>query len=400
MEKKKDNVVATVLQILSISMMAGMGTMINPIMQKLIDMYPAVPVATVRMLSTICSLLGICVSLPLSALFGKKLKFKPIMMLSAVLTMCGALPLLFDPVPFWSIMLSRVLVGVGFGLVTLRNACIRKMFAGDDAKIALWIGLTNCIVNIMSSALQPISGLLGDVDIKYTFWLYFIAVVPLILNILFFKEPESAIEEVNEGTKAPRGKINPKIFLFSAIVIFGTLISFPIFTGMATLITSRGIGEAAISGTVTSMYSVGSMIGSLAYPIQNKTFKRMGIALDMFALALGFGLIVLAQNVFVAIVGAFLCGVGFTCFSLSFVKFAGDVSDDSTRTFASTLLTTSISIGSFFSSYWINAANKIGSVFTFLPTDAERTYMVGTILYVVLGIVFTLVNVYPKETQK
>lgn len=179
-----------------------------------------------------------------------------------------------------------------------------------------------------------------------------------------------------------------------------TLFSFPIFTGMSTLITSRGIGEAAVSGTVTSMYSMGSMVGSLVYPVQNSKFSRFGIALDALLLAAGFGLIVIAQNAFVAIIGAFLCGVGFTCQSLSHTKWAGDVSDATTRTFASTLLTTSISIGSFCSSYWMIAANKLGSAFAFLPTDAERTYLLATILFAVIAVIMFIRDPRPNKNDK
>ena len=243
-----------------------------------------------------------------------------------------------------------------------------------------------------------IKGALGDIDVKYAFVVYAIAIIPLLINTFILKEPESGTKE--ETKSAPMGKINPKIFIYSVIVIFGTLISFPIFTGMSTLITSRGIGEAAVSGTVTSFYTIGQVLGSAVFgTLLAKLGKRL-VSIDLGTVAVGFALIVLAQNAFVAMAGAFLCGFGFIEFSLIYLKWAGDVSDESTKTFASTLLSTSISIGSFFSTYWIIAANKMGSAFTFLQTDAERTYLVAAILFAALAFLFLVWDTSPKEENK
>ena len=101
--------------------------------------------------------------------------------------MCGALPAFFEAPTFGIVMASRVLVGIGFGLVTLRNACIRKMFAGDDKKAAAWLGITNALVTLTSSIMSPISGALADISLKYAYLLYFAAALPFLLNILFFK---------------------------------------------------------------------------------------------------------------------------------------------------------------------------------------------------------------------
>lgn len=395
---KKGSSFLQFVTIIGLALCAGIGSSINPIIQKLIDMYPETPVSTVRTLSTIVSLMGVCISLPLTLFFGKKIKFKPFMILAAVFTLGGMLPFFVPNPSFGVIMLSRILVGIGFGFVTLRNACIRKIYADDPVAMAKYLGFASSFVALSSAVASPIVGALGDIDVKYAFVVYAIAIIPLLINTFILKEPESGTKE--ETKSAPMGKINPKIFIYSVIVIFGTLISFPIFTGMSTLITSRGIGEAAVSGTVTSFYTIGQVLGSAVFgTLLAKLGKRL-VSIDLGTVAVGFALIVLAQNAFVAMAGAFLCGFGFIEFSLIYLKWAGDVSDESTKTFASTLLTTSISIGSFFSSYWMMAANKLGSAFAFLPTDAERTYLLATILFAVIAVIMFIRDPRPNKNNK
>lgn len=401
MTTKKRSEAWTFITILGLVLCAGLGTLINPCMQKLIEQYPDTPVSTVRMLSTICSLEGVLISLPLTFFFGKRIRFKPLMVLAPAFTLCGMIPFFIPNPPFAVVFLSRALVGVGFGLVTLRNACIRKMFADDPVKMAKWLGLASSIVTAASTLASPISGALGDISLRLHYLLYGIASIPLLINIFVFQEPadEAPAAEASKAEKAPRGKLSPKVLLYSLLVVLMTLFSFPIFTGMSTLIQARGLGAAAISGTVTACYSLGQVVGSALFAaLLNKVKSRL-VSIDLLVVSIGFGLIVLAQNVFVAMIGAFLTGFGFIEFTLILMKWAGDISDKSTVTFATTLLTTSISIGSFFSTYWITAANKLGSGFSFLSTDAERTYMLATILFAATAILLFLFNVAPKQHE-
>ena len=109
---------------IGLGLCAGTGTAVSPIMQKMIDAYPDIAVSTVRMTNTIPSLLGVCVSIPLSAIFGARLKFKPLFIVGSLLFLGGMLPAFSANVSFVTVMISRIFVGVGFGIMTLRNACL------------------------------------------------------------------------------------------------------------------------------------------------------------------------------------------------------------------------------------------------------------------------------------
>lgn len=69
------------------------------------------------------------------------------MILSALFTLCGIIPAFIQNPSFAIIMVSRVCVGIGFALATLRNAAIRKMFGNDPVKLATWLGFAQGFVN-------------------------------------------------------------------------------------------------------------------------------------------------------------------------------------------------------------------------------------------------------------
>lgn len=396
---KKDNKMLTFLTVAGLCLSVNISLMINPILQKLIELYPDVSVTTVRSLSTITTVLDLCLSVPISLVLGRRLKYKPVMILSALFTLLGVCPAFVENPPFWFLMVCQIMVGIGFGLGSLRNACVNKMFAGDPGKTATWLGIMMGMCNVVSIVVQPVAGMLADIQVRYAYFVHLLALVPLAINIFVFSEPEEPERATDEpsGQKAQSRSVPGRVYFYAVVSVLITAFSFPVFTGMATLVTSRGIGAAAVAGTITSMYSIGCASSSFLFGLHSRLSERYGLAIDNLILALGFGLITLAQNQLTAMAGAFLCGVGFIFSSLFLIKWAGEASNANARAFSSTLLTTSMSIGAFFSTYWINLSNKLGSVFTFLETDAERTYMLAVILFVLIALIMAVIDPRPKK---
>lgn len=384
------------VQIFSFALLSGMTTAISPLMQMLIEHYHDVPVTSVRMLSTVISLCGMCVSVPLSLFFGKRIKFKPLLTFGACLFLLGSLPYFVPDPSFGLVMFSRICVGTGFGFCALRNACVRRMFAGDDAAIARWLGILNATVSTVSTLLGPITGALAD---RFTLWhgfsIYLLAAVSLILLTVVFKEPGEEKDDRPQGKSSDR--IAPAVFRFAGVCALTTLLEYPIFTLSSTLASVRGWGGAAVGGSIISCFSLGGIIGSFFYPVQNRRIPRYGLAMDYVILCCGFGIMITAPAAPVAMVGVALLGFGFTNQMLSNTKWAGDSTPASTRTFASTLMAVSVSLGSFSSTFWIPLVVRLASVFPFLHSEPEKVYFVSILIYVVMAAVFFIFDPRPKK---
>ncbi|MBQ6260506.1 MAG: hypothetical protein IJK59_04590, partial [Firmicutes bacterium] len=75
----------------------------------------------------------------------------------------------------------------------------------------------------------------------------------------------------------------------------------------------------------------------------------------------------------------------------------GDSTPASTRTFASTLMAVSVSLGSFSSTFWIPLVVRLASVFPFLHSEPEKVYFVSILIYIVMATVFFIFDPRPKK---
>ncbi len=399
---KNKNFFYNFIQIFSFALISGMTTAISPLMHMLTEHYSGVSVTAVRMLSSVVSLCGICVSVPLTLFFGKRLRFKPLLTLGACLFLLGSLPFFVPDPPFAVVMLSRVCVGVGFGFCALRNACVRRMFAGDDRAIAGWLGIMNATVSIVGVLLGPAAGALADrFGLFHGFLVYLLASISLILITLVFREPqeEPADKLPSDGGRKSRDRIPPAVFRFAGVCALTTFLEYPIFTLSSTLAAVRGWGGAAVGGSILSLFSLGGMAGSLFYPVQNSRLPRYGLAIDYLLLTCGFSLMILAPAAAVAMTGAFMLGFGFTNQMLSNTKWAGDAATPATRTFASTLLPVSVSLGSFMSTFWIPVVSRLTAGLSFLRSEPERVYFFSILVYAAFAAVFFVFDPRPGSRR-
>ena len=393
----------------TMAMISGLGLMgsfnlaVNSIMQLLIDKYPEVPVVWVRSVSTLPSTVQLVGSLLFSVFLTKRTKIKPRMILAALFILSGGIPYFF-PDSFAVLFITSFTSAVGISLCLLRTACVNKAVNYDVKQFALWIGFIQAVETAAPIVLTPIAGFLGDLDIKYSFTLYFLAVIPLICYVFFFKEPEIDEEQIRQEelengktTLLQRIKVNPRVVFYVIQVGFVTLVSFSLFTAMATFIDARGLGGAGVSGTVISIYKLGTFLGSLLFGFLDKKFDRYGDTLAFALFAVGFGIIIASHTLPLVLIGAVMCGIAFIWNYLLCIKWSGQVSSDETRAFAVTLQTASAQIGIIFSTYYIALTDKIASALTFLKSDAERSFMVSTIIFVILFVLSLIIDPRPKK---
>ena len=401
MESKQEmSKAGLVLTLIAIGFAGGVSSYINPIMQKLIELYPEVSVSSVRMLSTVISLMSIFVSLPITIFIGDRVKYRTAMIIAAVCTACGGLAFFFDKMPFGLLFATRVIMGVGSSLCILRNAMWSKIFAGEAAVLAAWMGYQNVVFNVLNISLPTVSGLLGDRNLRYPHALCFLALPSILVFLFFLKVPNDGKAE-GTGEKKQGFQVTWKVIFYTLNILFVTLASFAIFTGVSTYVQARGFGEAAVAGTITSMYNVGCLAGSLTNGWYTKHMKsRFTIVAAMALMTLSFALIVIAPNVFISYMGAFICGVGFTYNMLTNVVWAGAAAPEGSKSFAITLTTIGVYFGSFLSTFWITFSNAVGSVFTFLSTDAERSYMVSMFAFAVFTVIALLYDSRPDSVKE
>lgn len=386
------------LIVFGLSFMYGSTVFLNPAMQLLIEAFPNESTASVRMISSLSSIFGVIVSLGLTSIFGSKLKHKPVAIAGALLTIIGgAGPFFFGNTTLQGMYTWRVIYGIGIGCVTVKNATIRRLFT-NLSESAKYLGVSMAVVNVTAFTGQIISGFLADIDWKYCFLLNALGVIPLIINTLVLQEPEPE-EPAAANTRQPRGKLDPRAFLYMAMMVISTLWLNPVLSGTATLISERNLGTAAIAGTVVSMYTLGNAITSSFFGAIYKKMQKYGYPICTVGVVIGLALMVFGQNIFVIGLGVFCCGAFSNVKRCFLMQWAGDVCEGAAKTFASTMLMTGLSFGSFLSVYWITISDILCSGLTMFQTEITRSYALGCVLFIITSVIFFIKTPNPKEIK-
>ena len=108
-------------------------------------------------------------------------------------------------------------------------------------------------------------------------------------------------------------KIAPVTWLFGAI-IFVFINSYGVMgANISFIITERGMGTAALTGTAMAIFLVGGMFGGLIFSPFEKKLREYVLCCGFIALVIGFLIIYFAQSLVILFIGAFVVGtsIGF-----------------------------------------------------------------------------------------
>lgn len=361
---------------------SSLGVLVSPIVHTLSTVYPDVPMTTIRAITTIPSLISFILSLFLASFVGKKLSYKASLLIGMGLSFVGGVLPAFWNQSFTQIIIARVIYGVGFSVFAMRNAIITQAFGTKES--AKWTGYGFFVTNAISVIGTSISGYLGDIDWRYCFWQHIICVLMFVVILVLFKEPEH--DTATEKADAPQEKavINPRIVIFFLMTLAGTLCLYPFFSSISTFVAERGLGTATQAGWLTSAYTIGGAILGSQFGRTAKRFGRWVSTMSCVMVVMGYILILSSSSIAPGILGALLCGGGFSWLVLSSTQWASAISTPGNRALHMTIISAAVASGSFISTYFMSFAKTVGSVIPLFETEVEKTFLVGIMIYAVL----------------
>ena len=105
-----------------------------------------------------------------------------------------------------------------------------------------------------------LSGVVSAANLRYMWLIHLIALVPLLLMLILLPEPKK-IEHHNEG----KIKLPAAVFGISASLGFIYMILNPLLLNMSTILIQDQFGDAAVAGTILSMYTVGGILAGISF---------------------------------------------------------------------------------------------------------------------------------------
>lgn len=391
MEKKST---ISLVSILSLYIIVNGLMGINPVLQKLMEAYPDQSRATIMLASTLPSLFSMIITLLIGMVVGRKIKFKTIIVIGLLCYITGGVLPFFLNETFGLIMIGRVIFGIGCGCFGCRNAVIMSMFEGDQRARILGYGML--LMNLGGILIQVVSGFLGDIGLKYSFLTYLISVLPLVLIVQFFNEPEQTQKNnsVDESSGSQKVVIDGKVWIYAIVMIVATILAYPLLSNMSSYIKFKELGTAGVSGMILSLYTVGGAIGGAFFgKIYQMSKKYIGVIL-FGIVAIGQAIVLYGNSITVIAIGTMIYGIGFFSIIPMFMMFTGIVSEKSSIAMSTSLIVASLQVGVFLSSYWISFIGKIYGDVLIGP------YYVAFIVFGICSLIFLFIDPRPKAKEK
>ena len=344
--KSQEQSATLILGVLAVFLCTQATFALNPALAQLAAKYTDLPYTVLTYLSTIPNLIGIPMGIIGGALIKKGMKYKTLI-LAAILCMVvgGAAPYVIRNFAGW--LAARCLFGLGFGVVVpMSGTMVLRTFTGNQAaKVQGWGAI---VQNVSGIALQMLSGIIAMANVDYVWLLHLIFIIPLVLFLVFAKEPEAAAEEEAANDSSKGGSLPVSVWLMSAGYGLLFMFVYPILLNMSAILANENIGDASLAGTVSSLYSVGGMVSGVVFAPVYGMLKKWFIPVFALGTAASLFLGYVAATPVLIMIAVFL--VGFFAMSIwpaSVIYFGKTVEPDS-MAFANGIFSAAINLFCFF----------------------------------------------------
>lgn len=390
---KDKKYVLNLIAIISVYVINGAGSFENAAVQTMVEAWPHLAPATIRLMVTLPSLTSTMIMMFIGQFVGKKISFKNCLLLgSALLLIGGCLPF-FIHSNWYFILVCRILLGIGMGMLSIRSSLL--MLSSKPEDTAKVIGLGAVIGSLVSAMISPISGSLTKLGWYYPFLMNGIVVIAIVMVALFAKEPEKTIEK-----KKVTGKANIPMIMYVLLVaqFILTMVLYPLLSGISTYLVELNLGDASTAGLMLSLYTGSGVVTNLClHPLQ-KTFKDKVLPIFLMLPVIGLALVLFTHNVFLVAIGVFMSGMGFITFSSTVQLYAGAICDENTIVKVSPFLLAMTQFGVFLSSYYIDFTSRLG----LFDVDMKNPFFICLICYLIAAILSYVYKnkIYPYQEVK
>lgn len=393
------------IAILSLYFVVCSTMTVSPALQTLYNAFPDFDRTTVMYIYTLPSLVGIPVTILIGFIAGTKVRYRTILLsATALMVVMGIAPFFIDNL--YAILACRFLFGIGqASCLGVEVSLMYMFFSGKE--LARYMGFTQVAGSLGNIVFMQIGGILATIGWHMVFLAYLIVTVAFVLVLLFMKEPEVVAPEkkakaVDADASAKKDRIPLASWVCIFLVFFFTLVFQGLTVSLSSLVSELGIGDAATTGTLSSISMVFGMIVSAFFgPIFGVTKRLGGRVLCLFGMAAAL-LIMINMHSFVGIAVS-MCLFSFFGLQvmISSMASAATGAPDSVKGKIGAFCQTGVKIAVFIVSYFTAASLAVApatGLYAFAPFAAQYSadLWTGALLCIACGIVGIVALVVKK----
>ncbi len=385
------------IAILSLFIISGAGTFINADIQNMIEVWPEVSTATIRLVSTLPGLVAIPTTVLAGFIVGVGGKYRVCCLTGTALILIGGIAPYFLCGRWIVVLMFRVLLGVGVGLISIRNSLLNRSVPQE--RITTITGYGVALMNAGAMFAGLVVGILAGVNWRLPFLYNLMAVIPLFLVMFFMKEPQidrrcyGKDRENMPYTQSNRTAQSWKAGVYIVLQMMMTAALYPILSGMSQYMAANHIGSSFFSGLSNVAYnSAGLLINLIVAAVMSK-LKQYVVPVMSISCAVGIGIIVAMPQIPVILIGNIVCGITFNMMMSVFQIYNRKVCSPQRMAMTSTLIIAAQSLGTFASIFFIDICHVLFG----RNSDIESAFIGCAALYTVIAIVSLFLRIAPEE---
>lgn len=261
----------------------------------------------VQTLQTVTYFLLMVASIFVGWLVTKVSKRRIVLLGLIIIAFVGTSPFVADSFSF--IMISRLLIGFGFGIVSPLNAAIISEFFEGKERAAL-MGLHVTGMGIGSIFINIVGGMLGNLGYQKFFLVHLIALVAFIIVITQLPDTGAQVSSTTQKLQ-----LNKMVLELSLTSFFHTLFITAYMTNIGTHILENLHGSSALTGIVTAVQGGFALIVGLNFSRISSILKQNTLPFSIFTAGLGYlSVVILPANMFGILFGSACLGISLSCF--------------------------------------------------------------------------------------
>ncbi|MDR2108732.1 MAG: MFS transporter [Coriobacteriales bacterium] len=293
--------------------LAPMHSAVNAVSNDLIAIY-GVDANAISLMVSITNLLEIPAAFVIGLIAGRALSYRVCVLLATALVVIGGSPaILGEALPWWGIMATRCILGLGLGcFMPIILTIISLVFEKENVR-ATMMSIASIVFNTGMIVLTIVAGILGAISWNLAWGIYLLALLPFALAI-FLINPQNVPKAPEVDSSGEKVKIRLPVAGWLLLILFlGAIIMSQSLFNLGGVTISSVVDDPAVIGTVFSLFSVGAYGASFLFFIGYKYLKANVIPVFWIVGILGYVCWLAAHmtgNVILFYVAIILAGFG------------------------------------------------------------------------------------------
>jgi MFS family permease len=355
------------------------------------ESYPDVSASALTYVTAVVNATQVIASIGAGVLLGRKLKYKTAGIISLLLfTVAGGLPfLLGSNLSFGTLLVSRCLFGLGLGaFAPIVNSTIAYLFDKENTRASM-MGVKDIFFSLGATFGNLIAGVLCLISWQTTYVFYLFGIIPLIFFIIFYREPELKQEAKKEKIKLPGTAF---YYLFLLLIVM--LVSQFDWNYIAVILTGMGYSSAVI-GTIATCFTVGAILGGLAYGVFYRLFKNYILFFAMILVTVSF-ILIYSASLSSSTSLLFVFGLAFLLCGFASVQFTAGIPMNLSLTVPTSAIAAAMGLFFAFQNFGSFLATPVGQLF-FSIVGEDAPINTIFIFALVIAVVLTILVLFTSR---